>query len=219
MKSELHYRITNKWKTFLILFLSIQFCPHLIWGQNFIYMDIGIGNHGKDNVTFADFDLGTGYVLFRNFNCFGGLKLNKYFLDIEVSEDDEFDVTNSVFTLNLYFGASNYFKIINFDENAIFDNFGFFPEFRCFFNPYLPREMNYKQDGVLFRKKGAYKNQMSFGYGGGVFFKTKSGLIAFKVELNSNDPFEVLRNLEYSSKDMPFSKGKQLLISLKLLGF
>lgn len=182
-------------------------------------MDLGVGNQGKDNVAFVNFDLGAGHVLFNNFNCFGGLKLNKYFLDVEVSDDNEFDVTNTFLTTNLYFGASNYFKILKFDENATFKSFGFFPEFRFLFNPFLPRKISYNDDGILYKRTGAYKVQTSFGYGGGVFFKTKSGLIALKVELNSNDPFEVLRGLEYGEVDMPFSKGNQLFICLRFSGF
>ena len=203
----------------MILFITMQFCPLFTWGQNFVYMDIGIGNQGKDNVAFVNFELGAGYVLFNNFNCFGGLKLNKYFLDIEVSEDNEFDETNTFLTTNLYLGVSNYFKILEFDKNVNFENFGFFPEFRFFFNPLLPRKITYEDDGILYKRTGGYKVQTSFGYGGGVYFKTKSGLIALKVELNSNDPFEVLRGLEYGEVDMPFSKGNQLLICLRFSGF
>ena len=111
------------------------------------------------------------------------------------------------------------FKIIEFKENQVFDYFGFFPEFRFFFNPYLPKKITYEHDGTIFNKNGDFKMQTSYGYGGGIFFKTKTGLIALKVEINSNDPFEVLRNLDYGQKVMPFSKREQFLISLRLSGF
>jgi hypothetical protein len=197
----------------------MQFCPLFIWGQSFVYADVGFGNQGGDNVAFVNFEVGGGYALFNNYNCFGGLKLDKYYLDIEVSEDNEFDETNSRFATNLFIGASNYFKIVAFDKDATFKNFGFFSEVRFFFNPLLPRKITFEDDGILYKRTGGYKVQTSIGYGGGVYFKTSSGLIALKVEWNSNDPFEVLRDLEYGEADMPFSKGSQLLISLRFSGF
>jgi hypothetical protein len=203
----------------MILFMLILLCPHKTWGQSFVYMDIGIGNHGKENITFADFDLGAGYIVINNFNSFGGLKLDKYFLDVPVSENNQEDITESLLTLNLYLGTTNYFKLFDFESNSVFESFGFFPEFRCFLNPYLPRKITYEHDSIIHIKKGDYKMQASYIYGGGIFFKTNSGLIALKVELNLNDPFKVLRNLEYGQKNMPFSKGKQFLISLRLSGF
>jgi len=205
-------------KIIILLFFFI-ICSLNSKGQSFVYLDIGIGNYGKDNITFADFDLGAGYPIISNFNCFGGLKLDKYFLDVEVSENNEEDITESFLTFNLYLGTTNYFKIIEFKENQVFDYFGFFPEFRFFYNPYLPKKITYEHDGTIFNKNGDFKMQASYGYAGGIFFKTKTGLIALKVEFNSNDPFEVLRNLDYGKKVMPFSKGEQLLISLRLSGF
>ena len=103
-------------------------------------------------------------------------------------------------SLNFYLGASNYFKILDFNKNAIFKSFGFFPEFRILFNPVLPKKITYEQDGELFSKKGEYEIQVSYGYGGGIFLKTNSGLIALKIELNTNDPFSVLRDLEYGKR-------------------
>jgi hypothetical protein len=203
----------------MIIFMLNLLCSHKNWGQSFIYMDFGIGNHGKENITFADFDLGAGYTIINKFNCFGGLRLDKYFLDVDVSENNEEDITESFLTLNLYLGATNYFKLIEFKENKVFDYCGFFPELRFMFNPYLPRKITYEHDGTVFNKNGDFKMQASYGYGGGIFFKTKTGLIALKIEFNSTDPFEVLRNLEYGQKDMPFSKGEQFLISLRLSGF
>ena len=218
-KSGLSFRAIHKWGSFVILFITMQLCPHFIWGQSFIYGDLGVGNQGDDNVAFVNFELGGGYVLFNNFNCFGGIKLDKYYLDVEVEEDSDFDETNALFTANLFIGAANYFKIAAFDEDATFKSFGFFPEVRFFFNPLLPRKISYEDNGMLYKRTGGWKVQTSIGYGGGVYFKTSSGLIALKFEWNLNDPFEVLRGMEYGEADMPFSKGNQLLISLRFSGF
>ena len=153
-------------------------CPLKFNGQSLVYVDNCIDGQGKENVILLDFDIIGGYNIGKDLDIFGGVRFSNYFFDFEVPEEIKYNVASSFLLLFLHADITNYFKVLAFDEDTVFKSFSFFPEFRFFFNPWLPRNVPYEEDGIIHYKKGIFKTQTSFGYGGGLFFKTNSGLIA-----------------------------------------
>ena len=95
---------------------------------------------------------------------------------------------------------------------------GVFPEFRFYFNPYLPRSIKYIDDNDMeIIVRGDYSLQFSFGFGFGIYIMEVGGsaYLALKFEYSTIDGFETLKKLNYD-KHFDFPENRQISIGLSL---
>lgn len=186
------------------------------------HLEAGIGNQGDDNSKIlTDVAIGAGYSIYDNLYFFSGMKLQThYWIDpvrIKDFEEDNWDLTSRLHTISIYTGSRLSVNLFQFKEGAKFKHFGFFPEFRLYFDPWIPRKFSYSHDYNIVTQKGPFESQLSYGYGGGIYIgSVHEAYFALKFEYRNADPYRTLRKMDYPGEEFDFPEANQFLLSLSV---
>ncbi|SMO90147.1 hypothetical protein SAMN06265379_11340 [Saccharicrinis carchari] len=144
---------------------------------------------------------GIGYSFFEELTVFGGLNLfsqRSYVFSFEAESDlakREENKTENFTSFLLQAGTHYSITLKSFTENKSqweYKRIGVFPEINTYFNPHLNRK--YKAaNGQEY--KAPSTTQLSYGFGGGVFYGSWKMYLALKYECNTIDNLESVRKL------------------------
>lgn len=203
--------------SFLLLAISGN-----IFGQFTADLNCGVGIDDFGFCKTLDLSLGHTFRDDRSY-LFGGLCLQNSDLDLfnpdQFGDYNDFEQeTERLYNFNLFVGGRYSVILRDSEDENSFRRIGFFPEFRFYYCPLIPRRIKYwDENDVLVKSKGPYSSQFTYGMGGGIYMGNRAGAyIALKFEVNGIDITRSLRQIDYAGKDDFSSLRKQYIISLTL---
>ena len=187
------------------------------------HLDIGYGIQGIDSDLFRDISFGAGISTFDDLYLFGGMDIQTHYwvkpFNLDDFESTDPDATSKLHTYSLYTGSRYSLNILRFKKDSKFERLGFFPEFRLYFYPIIPRKFKYYDyNENLIKQKGPRVSQLAYSYGGGIFIGSlNKAYFAIKFLYSTTDPFSTLRKMSFKDQTIKFAEANQYLISLSVL--
>ncbi len=205
--------------------LSILLILSLISGhaQSF-NLDMGLGTDTKNQLFIYNWSGGGGYSFTDNDYIFGGVKLQSYRL-VPRHEADTTDiwVTNSLLNFVIEGGGRYLVPLKKGDlNNENSTTIGFYPEAKFYFNPYVPRQINYYDtQGNAFSVKTDYGVQLAYGLGFGIYFMAPDGPVYFAItfEYSNLDAFKLLRHEDYKTDNLNIPTSQQFTLGISLFAW
>lgn len=203
------------------LIISILFAFSICASAQSFNIDASIATDPENSIMIYNFSSGAGYSFTNNDYFFGGIKFQSYSL-IPKSKRDENDLWSTTNVLNfMFYGGIRYnIPLIRINKNSESEHIlGFFPEYRLYFNPYVPRKIKYiDENNAEVTSSGDYATQFAHGIGFGIYIKEKENNASFalRFEYSNIDAFQTLRELDYGTKHFDFPSNTQYSIGISL---